>query len=315
LSGIEKAYDSPTRKDWIRTFYTFAYISLLILIIVSGIIRYFQAPAGNVQESKQEQSSNSEKVKESKVIEKEPTVTSLVLKPLAESPKAKIIFEHVGYFLILLFLFILIPIPLLSVKRFKFMTLEVERESQAIEVAKNLTIQQDKFGLLSYWLKEDFKSLFLEVERDNTSYKDFLEEMLFYMRDHYKNNWDSHFEFDIVTETKFKQNYSAPKLVKKSLPSAKVKGIGLPINKENDRYIHFKNFMIHTINVEENLLTEEECLITYVIVLKSYRTIFDEYDGHLVSGLASLTYELYRRYHTSLAIQEEEDVESEEEIK
>ncbi|WHX66534.1 hypothetical protein QNH26_23290 [Peribacillus frigoritolerans] len=315
MSGIEKAYDSPTRKDWIRTFYTFAYISLLILIIVSGIIRYFQAPAGNVQESKQEQSSNSEKVKESKVIEKDPTVTSLVLKPLAESPKAKIIFEHVGYFLILLFLFILIPIPLLSVKRFKFMTLEVERESQAIEVAKNLTIQQDKFGLLSYWLKEDFKSLFLEVERDNTSYKDFLEEMLFYMRDHYKNNWDSHFEFDIVTETKFKQNYFAPKLVKKSLPSAKVKGIGLPINKENDRYIHFKNFMIHTINVEENLLTEEECLITYVIVLKSYRTIFDEYDGHLVSGLASLTYELYRRYHTSLAIQEEEDVESEEEIK
>ncbi|MFS0597940.1 hypothetical protein AB1L16_14625 [Peribacillus frigoritolerans] len=315
MSGIEKAYDSPTRKDWIRTFYTFAYISLLILIIVSGIIRYFQAPAGNVQESKQEQSSNSEKVKESKVIEKDPTVTSLVLKPLAESPKAKIIFEHVGYFLILLFLFILISIPLLSVKRFKFMTLEVERESQAIEVAKNLTIQQDKFGLLSYWLKEDFKSLFLEVERDNTSYKDFLEEMLFYMRDHYKNNWDSHFEFDIVTETKFKQNYSAPKLVKKSLPSAKVKGIGLPINKENDRYIHFKNFMIHTINVEENLLTEEECLITYVIVLKSYRTIFDEYDGHLVSGLASLTYELYRRYHTSLAIQEEEDVESEEEIK
>ena len=54
--------------------------------------------------------------------------------------------------------------------------------------------------------------------------------------------------------------------------------------------------MIHTINVEENLLTEEECLITYIIVLKSYRTIFDEYDGHLVSGLASLTYELYRRF-------------------
>ena len=63
MSGIEKEYDSPTRKDWIRTFYTFAYISLLILIIVSGIIRYFQAPAGNVQESKQEQSSKSEKVK------------------------------------------------------------------------------------------------------------------------------------------------------------------------------------------------------------------------------------------------------------
>ncbi len=287
-----KDFDFPTRKDWGRTIFSSLYILLIAVILVSGLYRISQlSPENQTPRTNAAQSA--------------PTFTSLVIQPLTQSDKAIIIFEHLFYLLIVLACFILLPIPMDRMKRFRLLNFEVEMDGNTQEVVKNISIQQDKFGFLTHWLREENKIKFLMIEKDNDSYKDFLQEMLTEMKNHYLTNWNTYMDFEVLTEQQFQEaGFRIPSSVKKALPAAKIHGIGLPINKENDKYIHLKNYLIYPVSVTENLYTDAEAHVNYIVVLTSHKTIFDEYDGQLVSGLSSLTADLYQRYHTLLAIEE-----------
>lgn len=285
--------DHPTRKDWLKLLYMGLYIVGLIWILISGIFHFI-----NLTNDRTDEKVQAEKIDK----DGNPSFTSLIVQPLAESEKAKVVFEHLGYLLLLLIIFLLAPIPLERMKRFKLMNFEFEKESAEQDVAERINVQQNKFAFLIDWLREENIDAFLRITRIHTSYQDFLTEMLNEMMMYYRKE-DIFFEFEIKTEAQFiTANSDYPRVVKKSLEAAKVHGSAIPINKDNDRYIFLKNYMIHPIKVKENLYTDEESIVNYVIVLYSYRTTFDEYDGQLLSGIASLTYELYQKYHTLAAI-------------
>ncbi|MGE7602959.1 hypothetical protein ACQKL5_10660 [Peribacillus sp. NPDC097675] len=293
--------DHPTRKDWLKLCYMGLYIVGLFWIIGSGVYHFidlsFKESIEKVQDAKIE-GDETQVQKESK----EPSLTSLIVQPLAESKKAKVVFEHLGYLLLLLIFFLLAPIPLEHMKRFKLMNFEFEKETAEQDVAERITIQQNKFAFLIDWLREENIDKFLRITRLHTSYQDFLKEMLNEMMEYYRKD-DIFFEYEIKTEDEFRKNHTTyPRVVRYSLDVAASLGSAIPINKENDRHIYFKNYMIHTIEVKENVYTDEEKFVTYVIILHSYRTTFDEYDGQLLAGITSLTYELYQKYHTLAAI-------------
>lgn len=296
-----KNNDYPTRKDWFKLCYMGLYMVGLFWIIGSGVYQFIELSLEETNEKVQEARIDGDETQVQKE-SKEPTLTSLIVQPLAESEKAKVVFEHLGYLILLLIFFLLAPIPLERMKRFKLMNFEFEKESTEQDVAERITIQQNKFAFLIDWLREENIDKFLRITRIHTSYHAFLTEMLNEMMEYYRKD-DIFFEFDIKTETQFRKNHSDyPRVVRNSLDVAASLGSAIPINKENDRHIYFKNYMIHTIKVKENVYTDEETVVTYVIILHSYRTTFDEYDGQLLAGIASLTYELFQKYHTLAAI-------------
>ena len=291
-----KRIDYPTRKDWIRTMYYLTYILITFAILISAIYHIINIPGGVPDKT----------ITESKVeAEQEPTFTQLIIEPLTKSDKTLVIIEHLGYFLLLLFVFILLPIPLERMKRFKLLNFEIEIDSRAEVVANNLTTQHEKFNFITYLLKEDSKRKLLEIEMKDSRYICFLNDMLEIMRVEYQDNWNTNIDYQILTEAEFhQQKIHIPSVVRKSLEVARIHGNGLPINKENDRHIHFKNYMIHAISVRENIYTDSEIDIDYIVVLSCHRSIFDDNDSHVVSGISSIAEELYQRYNIMLAFQD-----------
>lgn len=96
------------------------YIVGLIWILVSGIFHFI-----NLTNDRTDEKVQAEKIDK----DGNPSFTSLIVQPLAESEKAKVVFEHLGYLLLLLVIFLLAPIPLERMKRFKLMNFEFEKES------------------------------------------------------------------------------------------------------------------------------------------------------------------------------------------
>lgn len=300
----DRENDFPTRTDFGKLFLKIIYIGILLFIILSALYRIHNLPKQNTSVNTQQQVQSTTKAMEKEKgakTEKQAqpkNLTEAVIVPLVGSPKMKIIFEHIFYAFLFFVVVLLAPLPLERMKRFKLFNFELELDANEKEMVSNLAVQQDKFNFLIYWLKEENKRVFMIKERNNQRYRDFLSEMLGEMQDHYRTEWGIHINYQIIKESEFKKSkFKYPVSVKRSVEAAKESFSGLPINKESETDVFFKNFLLHCVSEVENIYTSVEATENYVIVLSSHRYYFDEYDGQLVSGLASLSSELYRRTH------------------
>jgi hypothetical protein len=303
--------DFPTRKDWGRLILKLLYIGTLIIIVASAFWRIYNIPTHettnfvqNVQQTaevgnKKDNTGTTNVNQQKEIINKDKpkTLTEVIIVPMANSPKFKIIFEHLFYAFLLFIFVILIPLPLERMKRFKLFNFELEMDAKEKEMVNTLEAQQDKFNFLVYLSKEENKRIFMIKERNYNTYRGFLLEMLENMKNHYKDEWNAYIQYEVLTEKEFKKRkFKLPNIVRKTLDKAKKEyDFGVPINKENEFDIHFKNYLIYPIEEMENIYTTKQKEETYVIVLSSYRYFFDESDGQLVAGMASLASDLYRR--------------------
>ena len=119
------------------------------------------------------------------------------------------------------------------------------------------------------------------------------------MKEHYEKEWGIHIQYQVLTELEFRNSRKIPRIVKKTLNAVIEEKLisGIPVNKENESNVFLKNFLIYAIEAKEDIYKKSERKVTYVILLSSHRYTFDEYDGELVSGLASVTNSVYERYH------------------
>lgn len=230
------------------------------------------------------------------------TLTDLIVKPIAESPRFQVIFKYLFYLLLWLLIWLLVPSAFQRLKRFKFFNMEFELDTKQNEVISIIDQQMKKFKFLTYLMKDENKEVLRSsFDSNHPKYKDALEFSLSKMQTFYISEWDEHFTFEVLTLDEFKQK-KFPNVLNKSLDIVEKYKIGIPINKENQEKISQKNFLIYRINEIENVYTNKAQMVEYIIVISSYRTIFDENDGYLLAGITSLVSELHKRAWENLGL-------------
>lgn len=315
--------DFPTFEDktkkWVNRVYWIGIALIIITAIINVILVSIDQKAKSSEPTTQ---ANSKEVATKKQNNNEPqknepqkkeegnvkpkTLTELVVQPIAESPTFQVIFKYLFYLLLWLLLFLMLPAASQKLKRFKFFNLEFELDRAQQEVITGITVQTTKFKFLTYLMREENKEILQGRIDVDSQYKKYLLTVLEEMQSFYDKEWDQYFKYEVMTKSKFltrrRGRNAYPEVLFKTIEAIDEYKIGIPINKENMEDIHQKNFLIYRVIERENLYTDDERETTYVIVLSSHRTFFDENDGQLLAGVSSLVSELYRRDRMSEAL-------------
>jgi hypothetical protein len=110
------------------------------------------------------------------------SLTTLVVKPIVDSTRNKVIFEGVFWFLVWILMFMLLPSGLLPLKRFKVFNLEFEigeKEAAAIEKISQNTSKA--YTMVNYTSEESVTRFFREFSgEEEVSYRQGLE---FFLQD------------------------------------------------------------------------------------------------------------------------------------
>ncbi|EAR67367.1 hypothetical protein B14911_18270 [Bacillus sp. NRRL B-14911] len=285
--------DLPVIEDKVRKWSAIVYwtgVGIIILLAAISLYHAAQLPDGAGQPDAGSQAAAQE------------TVTSLIIKPIAESPKFQVIFEYLFYLLLWLLLWLLVPSASRRIIRFKLGNLEFDLDQSQKEVISIIDDQMRKFKFLTYLMKEENKNVLkTSFDSEHPRFHDALDFALAKMQEFYLSEWDEHLTFEVMTLAEFHQA-SFPSAVKRSLELVDLYKTGIPINKENPEVIHDKNYLVYTTSEEENIYTSGTEVVDYVICVSSYRSEFNENDGYLVAGITSLVSELHKRAWENLGL-------------
>jgi hypothetical protein len=298
--------DLPQVEDWRRKWSFRIYISGIIIIIAlcAWNLISLKGPSNVPAPDKTVTISNKDEpaAPAPPSDQSPPTLTELVVQPIAQSVKFQIIFEHLFYLLLWLLLWLLIPSAFQRLRRFKLFNLEFELDQNQQEVIQVIDQQMRKFKFLTYLMKNENKDVLkTSFDSEHPRFKDALEFSLSKMQNFYLSEWDQHLSFEILTESEF-DSKNWPSSVTKSIDLVDKYQIGVPINKENPDVVHYKNYLVYTSTEEENIYTNDAQMIKYVIVVSSYQTQFNENDGYLVAGITALVSELHMRAWENLGL-------------
>ncbi|MDQ0217754.1 hypothetical protein ELQ35_13335 [Peribacillus cavernae] len=298
--------DLPQVDDWRRKWSFRVYVWGIVGIIILGLwnlVTIAEDGANRQEKMENTPASNETELVPSKSKSKSsPTLTELVIQPIAQSPKFQVIFEYLFYLLLWLLLWLLIPSAFQRLTRFKLFNLEFELDRNQHEVIHVIDQQMRKFKFLTYLMKDENKDV-LKTSFDPylPRFKEALEFTLSKMQSFYLSEWDQHLSFDVMTVEEF-ETKNFPAAVRKSIDLVDKYQIGVPINKENPEVVHHKNYLVYTASEEENIYTNRAEVIKYVIIISSYRTEFNENDGYLLAGITSLVSELHKRAWENLGL-------------
>ncbi|WP_088105429.1 hypothetical protein [Halalkalibacter urbisdiaboli] len=273
--------ENPIRKDWLRFVVIALYVAGFIGIVGLGVVEIVQAPLSSKEKAVEVVSGDA-----GQKISEKPTLTTLVIEPIVSNPKVITIIKHLFYLLVWIFLFLLFPIVFTRLKRLKLFNFEFELEKKEEQVINVLNVTTQKIYYLSEWAAEEKTNQFVHKVKQFPDVEDAIELMVVEMAKYYYDTWDHTFSYQILDKEAFQKSKKIPKIVRNTYDLAHERLEAIPINKENSDHIYFKNYLLTSINYDEQNI---------VVVLSSYKLEFDEYDSILLSGLVSLAIQYYEK--------------------
>jgi hypothetical protein len=227
------------------------------------------------------------------------TLTELITSAFMKKGLMTIIFNHM---LGLLGLFIIHHLLLLwmgDIKRFKFGTLEVEKNTTEKGVISALNQVNLKLDIVKSWTTKSSTYQLNAFTKNITMVREYLELILEFMKNDYLSIFQVHFDYDIFPVSQAnKKKY--PFAIKRALQVLDQDPKAMIINKEIPESSLHSNHLIYKIMVEEINNVGEPYNEEYAIVLSSFRNEFDEYDILVLEALSNLMNITYQRdYYTS----------------
>lgn len=277
----------------LRYSYKATYVIGTVLIIVYTIIRLFEISTIHNNES----SPTSLTATLQQTDKQEDTLTSLVIKPIVNSPRNQVIFEGVFWLILWILLFMLIPSGLLPLKKFKMFNLEFEiGEKEAAAIEKISQNSSKAFTMVNYTSEESVVRFFKEFnEEGEVTYQQGLDFFLQDLVRGYKSEFDTVMNFKIYLEKDLPKKYRALSEESKSTKQTIV------LNKlEDDNPLHY-NWLVYFV--------PDQRLVT---VLTSRLTPFDAMDQYLVTFLHNYVYRIVENRNYAMALTELIEVEDED---
>jgi hypothetical protein len=280
------------RRAIIQYAYKMFYIVGIIVIVGATVFRLANMDLQNTQTSSIKNNNSSVQATEKET----DTLTSLVIKPLVESPRNKILFDGVFWFLLWILLFLLLPAGLLPLKRFKMFNLEFEiGEKEAAAIEKISENSSKALTMVNYSSEESIIRFFKEFsDQGEVEYQKALEFFLNDLVKGYKEEFNAVIQYKIYPETEVPRRFHA------LLNESRITKGAIVLNKlESDNPLH-NNWLVHAMPD-----------FKLVSVLTSRLTPFDAMDQYLVTFLHNYVYRIVENRNYAMAltelIEEEED--------